>query len=74
MNTQNFVIKNPKPSQRVAVVACSGFEPSVIIQDEKGQQININPKLARVLAKQLPEFANIAEMSTLPIEPTPYIL
>jgi len=74
MNTQNFVIKNPKPSQRIAIAACSGDQPSIILQDEKGQQINITPKLARVLAKQLPEFATIAEKSILPIQPIPYIL
>jgi hypothetical protein len=49
------------PSSKCAIAAITGVEPSVVVQDERGNQVVVTPKMARQLAKELASMADIAD-------------
>jgi hypothetical protein len=49
------------PSRKCAVAAITGVQPSVVVQDERGNQVVVTPKMARVLAKELASMADVAD-------------
>jgi hypothetical protein len=49
------------PASGVAVAAVDGQFSGVLLQDDRGNQIFVTPKLARQLSKQMPEIANVAD-------------
>jgi hypothetical protein len=53
--------RDARVSTQCAIAAITDGEPAVVVQDERGSQIIVSPKMARQLAKQLTSMANIAE-------------
>jgi hypothetical protein len=56
-----FKVPTTKPSRKCAVAAISGSYSAVVVQDEHGNQVVMTPKMARALANELREIADVAE-------------
>jgi hypothetical protein len=57
----NFKVPTGEPSRRCAVAAITGSTPAVVVQDDYGNQVFVTPKMARALANELREIADVAD-------------